>query len=349
MRRGLVTRVPGVTRRGLVTRLPLVTRRAVATPTTLITHRALAEQRGCFVPRALATLTTIIALGTGCNTGSETTAQAQPAAPARPAPRAAPRDAASPRPAVAPDGSASPRQTAGTSSAAEPRTDAGVIPEAARQLITGITADWTSTTVTLRQWRREGGAWIADGASWQGVIGKTGAAWGSGLHGDGAPAGRGGPSKKEGDGKAPAGAFSIRGVYGYAAAPPPKTVLPYTQTTADWQCVDDPASSHYTRIVDRSQLTPDWTSAEPMRRRDELYTWVIDIAHNRAATPGSGSCIFFHVWRGPRSFTVGCTAMPEPRLARLIGGLDATAVYVLLPRAEYDTFAAPWGLPRGEK
>ena len=126
-------------------------------------------------------------------------------------------------------------------------------------------------------------------------------------------------------------------------------MLPYTQTTADWQCVDDPASSHYTQIVEGSHLAVDWTSAEPMRRRDELYTWVIDIAHNRAATPGGGSCIFFHVWRGPKSVTVGCTAMPEPALAKLIGGLDATAVYVLLPRAEYDAFAASWGLPRGEK
>jgi hypothetical protein len=41
--------------------------------------------------------------------------------------------------------------------------------------------------------------------------------------------------------------------------------------------------------------------------------------------------------------------MPEPTLAQLIGGLDATAVYVLLPRAEYDAFAAPWGLPDAEK
>lgn len=225
-----------------------------------------------------------------------------------------------------------------------------VIPATTRQLVTGITADWTSTTVTLRRWRRHAGAWTADGDAWQGVIGTTGTAWGSGLHGDGAPGGHPGPSKREGDGKSPAGAFEIRGVYGYAAVPPPATVLPYTQVTADWQCVDDQASRHYTQILDRSAAPMvDWTSAEAMRRRDELYTWVIDIAHNRAAAPGAGSCIFFHVWRGPTSSTVGCTAMPEPTLAQLIGGLDATAVYVLLPRAEYDAFAAPWGLPEAEK
>jgi len=36
-------------------------------------------------------------------------------------------------------------------------------------------------------------------------------------------------------------------------------------------------------------------------------------------------------------------------LACSTGGLDAPAVYVLLPRAEYDAFAAPWGLPAAAK
>jgi zinc D-Ala-D-Ala dipeptidase len=263
---------------------------------------------------------------------------ADPPAP-RPSPAAVP--AAKPATAAAPAAKPAARDAA-----------ASVIPAGATQLITGVTADWTSTSVTLQRWRRRDRAWIADGAAWQGVVGVSGVAWGSGLHGDGAPARRDGPVKQEGDGKAPAGAFAIRGIYGYAAAPPARTVLPYTQTTADWQCVDDAASHHYTQIVDRTRLAAgaiDWTSAEQMRRRDELYTWVVDVAHNRAAAPGAGSCIFLHVWRGPKSGTAGCTAMPEPRLAQLISKLDASAVYVLLPRAEYDAFAAPWGLPPARK
>ena len=220
------------------------------------------------------------------------------------------------------------------------------IPAAAHQLITGVIADWGATRVTLRHWRRDGATWIAVGTAWQGVIGK-GAAWGTGLHGAGAPSGHDGPTKHEGDGKSPAGAFALRGSYGYAPRPPVHAVLPYTQVTAAWQCVDDAASSHYTQIVDRSLLAGavDWTSAEAMRRRDALYTWVVDIAHNPSAQPGDGSCIFFHVWRDASSATVGCTAMPEAKLARLLAGLDPSAVYVLLPRAEYDAFTAPWGLP----
>src|SRR3712207_8482067 len=37
---------------------------------------------------------------------------------------------------------------------------------------------------------------------------------------------------------------------------------------------------------------------------------------------GRGSCIFLHVWRGPRSSTAGCTAMAEPALAELLRWLD---------------------------
>lgn len=226
---------------------------------------------------------------------------------------------------------------------------AGVLPPTARQLVTGVIAGWSSTSVTLRRWRRAGGGWVADGDAWPGVIGRTGAAWGSGLHGSGAPIGRPGPRKREGDGASPAGAFEIRGAYGYAAHPPAGTALRYTQATDDWQCVDDPGSRRYGQIVDRTQLAVDWTSAEQMRRRDELYAWVIDIAHNPAAAPGGGSCIFFHVWGGPASATVGCTAMSEPAITALVAGLDPSAVYVLLPRDEYDAFIAPWGLPAREK
>ena len=112
------------------------------------------------------------------------------------------------------------------------------------------------------------------------------------------------------------------------------------------ECVDDPTSHHYTQILART-ADADWTSSEQMRRRDALYTWVIDIAHNPDATRGAGSCIFFHVWRDARSPTVGCTAMAEDKLVALLGTLAPAAapVYVLLPRADYAALREAWGLP----
>lgn len=221
---------------------------------------------------------------------------------------------------------------------------AGPIPASAEHLITGVVADWDTTEATLRHYRRDEGRWVLVGDPWPAVIGKTGAAWGAGLHGTGAPPGRSGPRKHEGDGKAPAGVFGLRGSYGYAATPPAGIALPYHQVDATTECVDDPASRHYNAILARDAAA-DWKSSEQMRRPDELYTWVIDIAHNPERTPGAGSCIFFHVWQGPGSATVGCTAMAEPKLAALLSSLDAHAVYVLLPRAEYEALAAAWQLP----
>ena len=210
--------------------------------------------------------------------------------------------------------------------------------------MTAIVPDWSSTHAELRLWQREGTGWKLAMGPWAGVVGTSGTAWGVGVHGAGAPSGRSGPVKREGDGKSPAGVFALRGSYGYATRA--KTELPYQNVDDNWKCVDDPKSTRYTRIFDGRGATKDWSSAEDMRRKDELYRWVVDVAHNPDATSGAGSCIFLHVWRGPDSVTVGCTAMEEATLATLIERLHPGAMFVLLPRADYDALAGDWNLPR---
>ncbi len=218
---------------------------------------------------------------------------------------------------------------------------------AAGQLVVGVLDGWDATAATLRRFERVGQGWRAVGAPWSAVIGRAGAAWGRGLHGDGAPAGAGGPVKVEGDGRAPAGAYAIADSYGSAPAALSGTRTTYHGLDAGWRCVDDPASTRYNRVFDAAGAPVDWSSAEEMRRPDELYTWVIEIAHNRAAVAGGGSCIFFHVWSGAGSSTAGCTAMAQDRIEGLLTWLDPAAhpAYVLLPRAEYEARAAAWGLP----
>jgi len=216
----------------------------------------------------------------------------------------------------------------------------------ARELVVGIVDDWTATKVSLRRYRRDGARWQAVGEAWPGVVGRAGTAWGSGVHGTGAPAGRTGPIKREGDGKSPAGVFEINDSYGYASAGPAGSKLRYTALDDAWKCVDDPASTHYNQILDQRTTTVDWKSAEDMKRADALYTWVVELGHNAAHTPSGGSCIFFHVWSGADGATVGCTAMAEPVLAELIATLDPSALFVLLPKAEYAALAVPWGLPK---
>ncbi|MBL8624552.1 MAG: hypothetical protein JNK64_24805 [Myxococcales bacterium] len=222
------------------------------------------------------------------------------------------------------------------------------IPDDTGELVVAVAPDWKAKTATLTHWRRAaGGPWERVGAPWPAVIGVGGVAWGRGLHGDGAPAGRGGPTKREGDGKSPAGIFDLAGTYGVAATAPAGARVPYTQTTDHARCVDDPASAHYNQIVDDTAVASDWSSAEDLKRGDVQYDWVVDVRHNPGATPGGGSCIFLHVWRNAKGVTVGCTAMAADDLARLIAALDPAAHprFVLLPAAEYAALADAWGLP----
>ncbi|MBP9084477.1 MAG: hypothetical protein KBG15_00100 [Kofleriaceae bacterium] len=233
-----------------------------------------------------------------------------------------------------------------------------------QQLITAVTADWQSAEATLQLWHRDAaGHWQPDDAAWSGVIGKNGAAWGIGLHGNGPPVmppgvgGTGpgvertsarserGPIKAEGDQRSPAGAFELGGAFGYAEGE--RSKLPYAAVGPTWRCVDDSASVHYNRVFDSKGVAVDWQSAELMRRKDALYTLVIETKHNAGAQAGAGSCIFLHVWRDAQSPTVGCTAMPQARLRWLLGNVDPVQrpAFVLLPRSVYGELAASWDLP----
>jgi D-alanyl-D-alanine dipeptidase len=222
------------------------------------------------------------------------------------------------------------------------------IPATTNQLVTAITADWDAVGAELRLWTRDGAGWKQIGDAWRGVVGRSGTSWGSGLHGRGAPAGRAGPIKREGDGKSPAGVFDLTSAFGYAKTAPSGSTIGYQQVDTNWKCVDDPRSREYNRVLDARSTTVDWKSAEEMRRGDDAYEWVVEVAHNASRTPMDGSCIFLHVWSGPDSSTVGCTAMEEAVLASLIAKLSPAdrPAFVLLPRAEYDALAETWNLPR---
>ncbi|MEZ4364291.1 MAG: L,D-transpeptidase family protein [Kofleriaceae bacterium] len=259
----------------------------------------------------------------------------------------APSRAAAPAaPAAAPGSAAETAATPAPPDAPEPSAIA-VVPADARQLVLALIEDWDDTRAELSRWERDDhGAWRAVGKPWRGVIGR-GAAWGRGLHGEGPPAGAAGETKREGDGKSPAGVFALRGSYGYAKAPPSGARWPYTPVDARWSCVDDSASRSYGQIVDTSELTPDWSSSEAMRRRDALYTWVVDVAHNPERVQGGGSCIFLHVWRSADAATVGCTAMARRDLEEVLRWLapDAKPVFALLPRRVHAERHEAWKLP----
>jgi L,D-peptidoglycan transpeptidase YkuD (ErfK/YbiS/YcfS/YnhG family) len=198
----------------------------------------------------------------------------------------------------------------------------------ARQLVVVTTPSWSSTTGTLRRYARADptAAWKPVGAAVPVVVGKKGLGWGDGP----LPHEPAGPEKKEGDGRAPAGAFRLTAALGVADAPPAGTRLAYRRSTESTRCVDDPGSDRYNQIV---EAPGDWKSAEVMRRTDGLYDWVVVVGHNAARVPGAGSCVFLHVWRTPTSPTVGCTAMAKPAIEELMAWLEPEAVLVEMPEA----------------
>ncbi len=233
----------------------------------------------------------------------------------------------------------------------EPVTDAGEAAHwsNARQLVLVTSADWNATGGELRRFERGDHGWAQVGDAVPITLGRTGSAWGIGLN-----AARGdGPVKREGDGKSPAGVFTIGPAFGYAASA--RTGLAYqAMDTNDW-CIDVPESAYYNRIVDRSVVkAPDLDkSSEPMRRDlhangDQRYREGFVIEHNAGgAVRQGGSCIFAHLWKAPGETTSGCTAMAPASMEALLAWLDARRrpVFVLLPKAEYARLAHDWKLP----
>jgi hypothetical protein len=219
----------------------------------------------------------------------------------------------------------------------------------ARRLIVVVTDDWTATRGELLRYTRgdRGTPWRQRGRVVPVVVGQTGLGWGVGL----VPRPRGpeldGPDKQEGDGRAPAGLFALGEVTGDDAAAPAGTTLRYRHATPALRCVDDPAAPDaYNRLVDAPKSgAPPWASDERMRRADGLYRFTVFVRHNDARTPGRGSCVLLHVWRGADVPTVGCTAMALPALRTLIGWAEPTTLLVQLPRPVYQRLARDWDLP----
>lgn len=212
------------------------------------------------------------------------------------------------------------------------------------QLIVVTTPDWDATKGVLTVHERKNGsrnaAWIAIGDAIPVVVGRTGLAWGDGLS---LPLRHDGPTKKEGDGKAPAGLFALTSLFGYAAQPS-FAHMPYITATPTVECVDDIASPHYNTIVDTQDIPKTWISSENMLRRDDLYREGVVVAHNsNPPLSGRGSCIFLHLWSGPDSTTAGCTAMSGENLARLTRWLDADRHPLLLqlPQSQFEGLQLP--------
>lgn len=218
----------------------------------------------------------------------------------------------------------------------------------ARQLIVVTAPSWDAPSGQLQAFERSENGWRAHGSGFEVALGRSGSAWGIGLH----PQQSDGPQKREGDGRSPAGIFAIGPAFGYAGHL--DTALPYQPMLATSYCMDVPASPLYNRIVDAAKVGTEAVkgSTEAMRldlhnNGDVRYREGFVIGHNPGNVAGQGSCIFAHLWRTPGEATAGCTAMEPRQMSELLAWLSPAAkpLIVLLPEDEYERLRRSWGLP----
>lgn len=220
------------------------------------------------------------------------------------------------------------------------------IPETSTQAVVVLSSNWDDPTAKMWRFERETASqpWVKVAGPIAVNLGRTGFAWGSSSLLDlGDPSQLKGPKKKEGDGKSPAGLFPFLKAFGHPAAPAgydQKQNLPFLVVDSH-QCVDDAKSPYYNQVVDPKQTGGvSWDSAEKMKI--DLYEMGLVVGHNcPKARPGMGSCIFYHLQRGPKEPTSGCTSMDPASLSALLLWLkaDAEPVVLQLPKTEFERLA----------
>lgn len=125
--------------------------------------------------------------------------------------------------------------------------------------------------------------------------------------------------KREGDRRTPSGVFAMKLAFGYGEHIDSR--MPYRQTGEEDIWVDDAASPDYNRWVRRGETSA--ASFEDMKRQDHRYKYGIVIEYNTdPVVKGAGSAIFIHVRGGENLPTLGCVALSEEGILKVLDWLD---------------------------
>lgn len=183
------------------------------------------------------------------------------------------------------------------------------VPPATSQVIAVTATRASSTSATVRLWRRVDGCWRPAGGPWAARVGRSGLS----------------ASRREGDGTTPAGVFAIgRTMYGTAADPGVR--YRYRRLVCgDWWD-GDARSATYNRFRHvRCGTRPPFAGAsEALWRQPRAYRHFAEIRFNAARpVPGRGSAIFLHADTGRA--TAGCVSLPLRRLVATLRWLDPAA------------------------
>lgn len=214
------------------------------------------------------------------------------------------------------------------------------------QVVVVTTEQAASVQGTARLYERKStrSKWKSVGNDFPIVVGRSGLGWSV----DTAPEGVA-DTKKEGDGRSPAGMFPLTFAFGRPERPG-GLKLSYSKLGEYSECVDDVSSSHYNKLVDRLKVGNfDWKSSEKMLAVGPGYDLGVFVAHNSyPVRPGEGSCIFLHIWKDAETGTSGCTAMKREDLVKVLNWVDPNRnpYLVQLTRRDHKKYQKAWNLPK---
>ncbi len=231
-------------------------------------------------------------------------------------------------------------------------TEAGALqngsPQSSLKLILVVASDWNATRGELALFSRDTlqAPWKRLGKPSSCTLGRNGLAWGRGLADPNLPGSR----KKEGDGKTPAGVFSLPLAFGYDApeiASQSGIRMPYLELSPSTVCVTDSHSVAFNDIADsRNPKNATWTRQDRMVRDNNANRLGLFIGHNRQSPkPEAGSCVFLDIQPNqPTGGSIGCS---ESLLREILVWLDPASnpIIVILPQSVLSSVQSAWGLP----
>lgn len=189
------------------------------------------------------------------------------------------------------------------------------------QLIMVMSDELNATTALLQRYEKKF-QWEKYGKPIAVTLGRSGLGWEEKE-----------PKKMEGDGRSPAGVFSIDALFGYSDQS--ASTMPYWHADESLICIDDVSHPRYNQIT-RHNTSALPQSYEQMRRQDDLYRLGAVIGYNRRGEKGRGSCIFLHLNHPDKRATAGCTAMDSEELSEVLNWLklEKTPQILQIPQSE---------------
>lgn len=182
----------------------------------------------------------------------------------------------------------------------------------AEQMIVVKSSQSQKTSATLQTYEKQNGQWVAKTSPVSALIGKAGTG-----------------KTREGDGKTPVGTYELGTAFGWGSKPAGMKYS-FKPVTKNDYWVDDVRAKEYNQWV-RYTGNPSskWASFEKLHQ--PLYKYGVVIRYNEdPIVKGEGSAIFLHLKTTATRYTLGCVAIDEQHLVKILKWLDPTKNPILV-------------------